>query len=158
MRRLVIVLFLLYTFLVPSARGSESRTTPKNTHMAPFNSSDGSIQIKRKNGGKSYLKATLQFCTDIRQRECLNPKEIFSLAEGKIYCHSTIYGSPSYMEITHVWIHEGKRTQTVRLPVKSAQWRTWSIRTLTEGSAGSWKVQVFSGNLLIGEKEFTVKP
>ncbi len=158
MKRLIIVLFLVCAFLVPFPRDSGSQMTPKGAQAPILMSSNGAIKIKRKSGGKSYLKASLQFCTDIKGKRCLDPKEIFSRSDGKIYCHSTIHGSPSYMEITHVWVHEGKKTQTVRLPVKSAQWRTWSIRTLTEESAGSWKVQIFSGNLLIGEKAFTVKP
>ncbi len=121
-----------------------------------FAEEEGTIIIHRSSPKEPILKAEITFCTEITGKECADPANMFPLSAGKIYCHTTITGANSYIEVKHQWIHEGKVIQTIRLPVKSSRWRTWSVKTLEKSFVGKWTVKVFAGDLLIGEGSFQV--
>jgi hypothetical protein len=43
--------------------------------------------------------------------------------------------------IVHVWQREGETVFTLDLEVGGPRWRTWSVKKLHPGSAGSWSVE-----------------
>jgi hypothetical protein len=43
--------------------------------------------------------------------------------------------------IRHVWVHQGRRVATVKLPIRGASWRTHSQRPLPPGADGEWVVE-----------------
>ncbi|RMG57897.1 MAG: DUF2914 domain-containing protein [Deltaproteobacteria bacterium] len=116
------------------------------------------IVIHRKGERKLPIKASVTFCTEIQNKECESPSERFSISDGKVYCHTTITGATSYIEVKHRWYHGDKLVQEIRLPVRSSRWRTWSLKTLEKGAEGTWKVEVLAGDVLIGEGSFQVTP
>lgn len=119
--------------------------------------SDGvSVTVDRAGRGENILRADVRFCAEISNKECADSLSSFIIDDGKIFCHTTVYGADSYLEIKHIWYREGTHDQTVRLPVKSSRWRTWSVKTLFHGSEGKWRVEIFTGDMKIAEGTFTV--
>ncbi len=57
--------------------------------------------------------------------------------------------------ITHRWLHEGNNMGDVGLPVRSASWRTWSRKTVSQSGHWKWQVLDASGATL-KEVAFTV--
>lgn len=117
---------------------------------------DFSVLIERSGNRSHLLRADVAFCSEITNKECVENTTRFSIDDAKIYCHTTVYGSSSYMEIKHLWYHDGKIDQIVRLPVNSSRWRTWSLKTLDSGTNGDWRVEIYAGDIKIGQGEFIV--
>ena len=69
---------------------------------------------------------------------------------GRLYCFTRITGAGGDTRITHVWYRGAKEMARVTLPVRSADWRTWSSKRILPGWAGAWRVDVLDagGNLL----------
>jgi hypothetical protein len=58
-----------------------------------------------------------------------------------VWFFTRVDGGRSGQIVRHVWLHEDREVHTVDLPVGSAQWRTWSRKTLRPGSTGRWSVE-----------------
>jgi transcriptional regulator with XRE-family HTH domain len=72
-------------------------------------------------------------------------------AEGtRVFFWTRVRGGAPGREVHHVWIHEGRGSFPVTLPLGSANWRTQSAKTLYAGSAGRWTVEARdeAGNVL----------
>ena len=61
---------------------------------------------------------------------------------GKLYCFTRILGAQGDTEVTHVWYYQDNQLAKVTLPVKSADWRTYSSKRFLPQWAGQWKVVV----------------
>ena len=61
---------------------------------------------------------------------------------GKLYCFTRIVGAKSDTEVTHVWYYQDDEMARVVLPVRSADWRTYSSKRFLPQWAGNWKVVV----------------
>lgn len=61
---------------------------------------------------------------------------------GKLYCFTRIVGAKSDTEVTHVWYYQDDEMARVVLPVRSADWRTYSSKRFLPQWAGDWKVVV----------------
>jgi hypothetical protein len=150
---------LLFLLMAPQiVRSADVGRNMKTYIVQRDNKGNTTIEIKRKKRNKRFLNANISLCANLAGKECETSSTTFTTGDGKIYFHSTIYGASSYIEITHVWYHDGKKVQVVRLPVKSSRWRTWSVRTLSGDSSGNWKVAIYVGEMMIGEKDFRITP
>ncbi len=58
-----------------------------------------------------------------------------------VWFWTRVDGGRSGQAIRHVWLHGDREVHSVDLKVGSAQWRTWSRKTLRAGSAGHWSVE-----------------
>ena len=65
----------------------------------------------------------------------------FSARVGKIYCFTRVTGAQDG-EIKHLWFQGDFMVMEVTLPVKSANFRTYSVKTITDASIGQWHVDV----------------
>ena len=65
---------------------------------------------------------------------------------GKLYCFTRIIGASGDTEITHVWYFQDDELARVTLPVKSADWRTYSSKRFLPQWVGEWKVVVLDGD------------
>lgn len=61
---------------------------------------------------------------------------------GKLYCFTRIVGAQGNTEVTHVWYYQDNELARVTLPVRSADWRTYSSKRFLPQWAGQWKVVV----------------
>lgn len=65
-----------------------------------------------------------------------------SFTEGEHVAFWTIVlGGAADDRVQHVWIQDGREKLTVDLAVGGSPWRTWSVKNLLPGSAGSWAVE-----------------
>src|SRR3954463_6510943 len=80
----------------------------------------------------------------------------FGADVGTVACWSRITGGTAGTKITHVWTHNAD-TSKVELNVGGSPWRTYSRKTIGDGSAGDWKcdVQDATGKSL-GSKTFKI--
>jgi len=61
---------------------------------------------------------------------------------GKLYCFTRIVGAQEDTVITHVWYYQDDELARVPLPIRSADWRTYSSKRVLPQWAGEWRVVV----------------
>ena len=64
---------------------------------------------------------------------------------GKLYCFTRIVGAQKETTVTHVWYYQDNEMARVTLPVRSADWRTYSSKRFLPQWAGQWRVVVLDG-------------
>lgn len=62
---------------------------------------------------------------------------------GRVYCFTRVTGSEGSL-IRHLWFQGDTIVMEVELPVRSSNWRTYSMKTITDLSIGQWRVDVTS--------------
>jgi hypothetical protein len=107
----------------------------------------------------SPLKATeITVCEEIVDRGCRAPSRSFGPDVENVTFLSKIDGATGEAFVTHVWTFEGKEVRRVRLPVRTASFRTWSSKRV-KGLPGKWRVEVFDPlGRSIGIADFAVEP
>ncbi len=68
--------------------------------------------------------------------------ESFPADYGKLFCFTRITGAEKDTQITHVWYFNNDELARVTLPVRSADWRTYSSKRFLPQWAGDWRVVV----------------
>lgn len=88
--------------------------------------------------------------TAIIDREPVDSVEAFPRQNGKLYCFTRIIGAEDSTMVYHVWYRGKQLMSRVELPVRSADWRTWSAKRFLEDWAGEWRVEIqdVDGNVL----------
>ena len=71
--------------------------------------------------------------------------ETYQADFGKLYCFTRIVGALGDTEITHVWYFQDDELARVTLPVRSADWRTYSSKRFLPQWVGKWRVVVLDG-------------
>ncbi len=61
---------------------------------------------------------------------------------GKLFCFTRIVGATEETSVVHVWYYQGQEMARVSLPVKSADWRTYSSKRFLPQWTGEWRVAV----------------
>lgn len=89
---------------------------------------------------------TIQFGTDIENRQLVGMDSIFSNNIGTVYCYTHITGARDATDIVHIWYYEDEEKARVPLTVKSESWRTWSSKTIQPVWTGKWQVVVVDAN------------
>lgn len=100
---------------------------------------------------------TIQFGTDVENRELVGTDINFSSDIGNIYCYTHITGAEDSTEIAHVWYYQNEEKARVTLQVGSADWRTWSSKRILSSWVGDWDVRIedAEGNVL-GSSSFII--
>ncbi len=95
--------------------------------------------------------------TKVIDRNPVDHVQTFPASEGVLYCFTRITGASADTTVTHVWYREGKEMARVVLPVRSADWRTWSSKRILPQWTGRWKVEILdSDENLLQTITFTV--
>jgi len=81
-------------------------------------------------------------CRHMSGLKCLDSNTHFPSDVGRLYCLTRIVGAAHPTFITHVWYHGAMKRSRVRLAVKSANWRTYSSKTLPSQETGEWRVEI----------------
>lgn len=68
--------------------------------------------------------------------------ESYAADFGKLYCFTRIVGAQGETQVTHVWFYQDDEMARVTLPVRSADWRTYSSKRFLPQWAGEWRVVV----------------
>lgn len=80
--------------------------------------------------------------TSVENRLPLGTGEQFPAGVGRLYCFTTVSGAQSHTSISHTWYYQEKKMAEVVLPVRSANWRTWSSKMILPAWKGDWRVAV----------------
>jgi len=94
--------------------------------------------------------AVAAICTDVVDRELVGAGNVFEASLGKVYCFTTIIGTHSPTEVTHVWYFGDIERARVNLAIKAYSWRTYSSKRIQRHEIGDWHVDVLgpAGELL----------
>lgn len=80
----------------------------------------------------------------------------FDAAVGTVAGWTRVSGMTAGSKITHVWIH-GVDSSKVELNIGGSPWRTYSRKTMGEGSTGDWKLEVRDASgAVIASKSFKI--
>ncbi|MBI3995184.1 MAG: DUF2914 domain-containing protein [Nitrospirae bacterium] len=82
--------------------------------------------------------------TGVESLTPVNPGNVFDASVGRLYCFTRIKSSLQPAVVKHLWFHGDKMVMEVTLPVKSSNWRTYSMKTILTSADGDWKVDVTS--------------
>ena len=85
-------------------------------------------------------------CRNVVNRTPLGKGGTFPASVGKLYCFTKVVGAQKNTHITHNWFMNGKLKASINLPVKSASWRTWSLKAIKPTDVGDWMVEVLDEN------------
>ena len=83
-------------------------------------------------------------CQDVVDREPVAVGDVIPAATPRVFCYTRIVGAEKETEITHNWYYQGNLKASVVLPVRNANWRTWSSKTLVPEWSGEWMVEVLA--------------
>ncbi len=90
-------------------------------------------------------------------RSLVAPASEFPATVGKVYCLARVTGAATPTEVTFVWYHGGRTMARVTLPVRSADYRTWSSKNIMPAWTGSWEVKVLDPKgQVVGETSFLI--
>ncbi|CAB1067266.1 hypothetical protein D1AOALGA4SA_4 [Olavius algarvensis Delta 1 endosymbiont] len=103
--------------------------------------------------------ATAVICTNIADRQPVEPGTSFPFSVGRLYCYSKIADIQNPTEIVHVWYFGDTERARVTLNVNPPSWRTFSSKIIQAQEIGNWHVKILdaSGNSL-GNVEFEITP
>jgi hypothetical protein len=99
-------------------------------------------QIAPADDGSPIRLEVIQICRNVVDRTPVGVDSVFSTNVGKIYCFTKVVGAQKETQVTHNWFKNGKLQSSITLPVKSASWRTWSLKEIRASDAGDWMVEV----------------
>ena len=83
-------------------------------------------------------------------------RRISSSAVRELYCF-TKFAAPDDTErqVVHLWYKDDQIIARCVLPVKGTSWRTYSKKTIADGMAGDWRVDVLdSAGAVLKSKSF----
>lgn len=77
--------------------------------------------------------------------------ESYTVKAGKLYCFTRVRGSAGRDKVIHVWRREGQEMARIELPLRSDDFRTWSVKSLQPTWSGKWQVDVVdnAGTVLV---------
>jgi hypothetical protein len=83
-------------------------------------------------------------CQNIVDRAPVGSGDVIAKESAQVYCFSRVVGAPADTQITHNWYYKGTLKSSVKLPVRSNNWRTWSSKTMMPEWTGEWMVEILS--------------
>lgn len=83
-------------------------------------------------------------CQDVVDRAPVGISDTFAKETAKLYCFTRVVGAQADSQITHNWYYQGALKASVKLNVRSSNFRTWSSKTIIPEWAGEWMVEILS--------------
>jgi len=83
-------------------------------------------------------------CRNVVDRMPVDAGDKMPAGIERVFCFTWIKGALDETEITHNWYYQGVLKASVTLPVRSANWRTWSSKALLPEWTGEWMVEILS--------------
>ena len=81
-------------------------------------------------------------CLKISSLKCLGNNIQYPSDTDKLYCLTKITGALNPISVTHIWYFGARERLRVSLAVKSANWRTYSSKTIRPQEIGDWSVKI----------------
>lgn len=83
-------------------------------------------------------------CQDVVDRAPVGSGDVFAKQIARVYCFCRVVGMEGQGSITHNWYYKGALKASIKLPVRSNNWRTWSSKAMTPEWTGEWMVEILS--------------
>lgn len=98
-----------------------------------------------------------QVATGVVDRMPQGTATSFSADVGELYFFTRVVGAVPGTEIEHVWYRGDEEVARVSLTIGSANWRTWSSKSILPEWTGSWRVEAQTTDATVLETvDFTV--
>lgn len=86
------------------------------------------------------------------------PGRSFAADIGRLYCFTRIKTNRPDAVIKHLWFHGDQMVMEISLPIKSSNWRTYSMKTILPSAIGQWRVDVTSNDgTILKTLDFTIR-
>lgn len=85
-------------------------------------------------------------CQDVVDRAPVGSGDVFAKETSKVYCFCRVVGVEGESSVTHNWYYKGTLKASVKLPVRSINWRTWSSKSMSPEWTGEWMVEILSAD------------
>ncbi len=85
-------------------------------------------------------------CQDVVDRAPVGSGDVFAKEIPKVYCFTRVVGAAEGTQLTHNWYYQGSLKASVKLNVRSSNYRTWSSKTMMPEWAGEWMVEILSAD------------
>ena len=83
-------------------------------------------------------------CQEVVDRMPVGSGDVIPAGTERVFCFTRITGAQAETEVTHNWYYQGTLKASVVLPVRNANWRTWSSKALLPEWKGEWMVEILS--------------
>ncbi|MBI5062789.1 MAG: DUF2914 domain-containing protein [Desulfatitalea sp.] len=83
-------------------------------------------------------------CQDVADRAPVASADVFAKDLSKVYCFCRVVGMQGEGAIVHNWYYQGALKSSIKLPVRAANWRTWSYKAMSPEQAGEWMVEIMT--------------
>ncbi len=93
-----------------------------------------------------FMIETAIICRDVVDLEPQGAGDVFSTDLEKVVCFTRVVGAAEDTQILHNWYFDEKLVASVRLHVGSANWRTYSSKTILPEYAGEWKGEILASD------------
>lgn len=85
-------------------------------------------------------------CQDVVDRTPVGSGDVFAKETAKVYCFCRVVGVQGESSVTHNWYYKGTLKASVKLPVRTSNWRTWSSKSMSPEWVGEWMVEILSAD------------
>jgi hypothetical protein len=148
----ILSVVLLLTTLPVSGQQSDNAQTPADAQTPEAIQTEvmqpGQIQPEAPQP-EAIQPGTLQLdqaviCQDVVERAPVAIGDVYSKDIGRLFCFTRVLGGSADSMIIHNWYYKGNLQASVSLPVRGAQWRTWSSKRIDPNQVGEWMVEILS--------------
>ena len=96
---------------------------------------------------------------DLQENEPVEPGDVFPANVKQLYCFSQIKGAKDSTEIEHRWYWKDDLVFSRPLKIKSANWRTYSLKNIYPYMTGDWMVSIVNSKKeeVLTTLKFTIK-
>ncbi len=136
---LIVGLFVSQNVLHAKAAPEEKPKTRENTGVkykkylsGSFNIDEGKIGVE-----EGYI------ARDVRERRPIGVGKEFPKGVRKLYCFTRVTGARKKVYITHVWYLNNQKAATIRLPIRSSNYRTYSSKRIPPDFEGTGRCEVY---------------
>ncbi len=124
----------------PSAKEAEPPTTMEETQPPTLKEAESSDQMSDQS---AVQLAEAVVCRDVVDRAPVGSGDVFAKEVPKVYCFTRVVGGEG-TQLTYNWYHNGSLKASVKLDIRSANYRTWSSKTMIPEWTGEWMVEILS--------------
>ena len=126
----------LVVLLVPAIAVAQDSTEPAKPETQPA----VTTQVKPETASPLTVEAKL--CTGVEDRRPTGEAQSFSSEVGQVYLWCRVMGAKDTTHVEHLWYYKGEEKASIKLPIKGASWRTWSMKTIMPQWTGQWEVKI----------------
>lgn len=88
--------------------------------------------------------ADANVCQDVQDRSPVGISDVFVKEAPKVFCFCRVVGAEPGTQIIHNWYYNGSLKASVKLNVRSSNYRTWSSKRMSPDWDGEWMVEILS--------------